>query len=95
MPLFTAVRRFDLDRGTAVLRDYGVGNGVAEPLFVPRSSTSAEDDGYLIVLVYQQVSNTSEFHILDSRDITAEPIARVLLPHRVPYGFHGNWVAAS
>ncbi|MGH7896969.1 MAG: carotenoid oxygenase family protein, partial [Candidatus Binatia bacterium] len=32
--------------------------------------------------------------ILDARDFTGEPLARVRLPHRVPYGFHGNWLAA-
>jgi carotenoid cleavage dioxygenase-like enzyme len=35
-----------------------------------------------------------DFYVLDARHIAGEPIARVILPHRVPYGFHGNWVAA-
>jgi carotenoid cleavage dioxygenase-like enzyme len=31
--------------------------------------------------------------VLDAHDFTAEPIATVHLPQRVPFGFHGNWVA--
>jgi carotenoid cleavage dioxygenase len=31
--------------------------------------------------------------ILDASDPTAEPVARVHLPRRVPYGFHGSWIS--
>jgi carotenoid cleavage dioxygenase len=31
--------------------------------------------------------------ILDAADFSRPPIAQVQLPNRVPYGFHGNWVA--
>jgi hypothetical protein len=30
--------------------------------------------------------------ICDAADFAAEPIARVLLPIRVPFGFHGAWI---
>ena len=94
MPLFTAIRRYDLERGTTETRTFGVGNGVGEPLFVPRSPDAAEDDGYVLALTYDAARDTSDFYVLDARDIAGEPIARVVLPHRVPYGFHGNWVPA-
>ena len=94
MPLFTAIRRYDLERGTIDARAFGPGNGVAEPLFVPRAADAAEDDGYVLALAYDAAANASRFHVLDARDIAGEPIATVLLPHRVPYGFHGNWVPA-
>lgn len=94
MPEFTAVRRYDLERGTVTTRAFGAGNGVGEPLFVPRRPDSAEDDGYLLVLAYDRERNASDFYVLDARDVAGEPIARVMLPHRVPYGFHGNWVPA-
>ena len=61
---------------------------------MPRSDTSDEDDGYVLVLAYDQAKDTSNFHILDARNIDGEPLAVVHLPHRIPYGFHGNWVAA-
>ena len=93
--LFTAVHKYDLERGRTEVRTFGRGNGVGEPLFVPRMPDAAEDDGYVLVLAYDRTRNSSEFLILDARDITAEPIATVRLPHRVPYGFHGNWVPAA
>ena len=31
----------------------------------------------------------------DAKELAPEPLARVLLPARVPYGFHGLWAAAG
>jgi carotenoid cleavage dioxygenase-like enzyme len=30
--------------------------------------------------------------ILAAQDFTADPIARVHLPARIPLGFHGSWI---
>jgi carotenoid cleavage dioxygenase-like enzyme len=95
LPVWTAVQKYDLERGTTELRAFGRHNGVGEPLFVPRHARAEEDDGYVLVLAYDQARNASDFFILDARHITGEPVARVRIPHRVPYGFHGNWVAAA
>jgi carotenoid cleavage dioxygenase-like enzyme len=95
LPLFTAVRKYDLARGTSEIRRFGPGNGVGEPLFVPRHAGAAEDDGWVLVLAYDRARDASDFLLLDARDLTGEPVARIRLPHRVPYGFHGNWAAAG
>ena len=95
MPVWTAIQKYDLERGTFETRAFGAGNGVGEPLFVPRRADAEEDDGYVLALVYDQARNASDFFILDARDIAGEPIATVRMPNRVPYGFHGNWVPAA
>ena len=38
-------------------------------------------------------AETGELLVVDARDFAGEPVARVRLPHRIPYGFHGNWCA--
>jgi len=40
--------------------------------------------------VYDRSTDRSELAILDAQ--TLQDIASVKLPHRVPAGFHGNWV---
>lgn len=89
---WAAVRQYDFDAGTMTTRRFGAANGVGEPLFVPRSATAAENDGWLLVLAYDSERDASDLYVLDARDIAGEPVAVVRLPHRVPYGFHGNWV---
>jgi len=95
VPVWTSIRKFDLERGTSTTRHFGAGNGVGEPLFVPRHAGADEDEGYVVVLNYNEGRNTSAFFVLDARHLTGEPLAEIRIPHRVPYGFHGNWVAAS
>jgi carotenoid cleavage dioxygenase len=95
LPEFTSVAKIDLERGGAVeVRPHGAHNGCGEPVFVPRREDAAEDDGWVLYLAYDHARNASELVIADARDFTGEAVARVILPHRVPYGFHGNWVAS-
>jgi carotenoid cleavage dioxygenase len=60
---------------------------------VPRSETGAEDDGWLIGLVINRAADTTDLVILNADDFTGTPQAVIHLPHRIPPGFHGNWVA--
>ncbi|MEE3173740.1 MAG: carotenoid oxygenase family protein, partial [Pseudomonadota bacterium] len=41
-----------------------------------------------------EAENQSECQIIDARDITAGPVATIIMPFRVPYGFHAGWVGA-
>jgi carotenoid cleavage dioxygenase len=59
---------------------------------VPREGATSEDDGYLLSYVYDEGRDASELMVLDANDLSAAPLARVMLPARVPYGFHGSWV---
>jgi carotenoid cleavage oxygenase len=84
--------RFDLERGTNEVRSFGSGAQVGEAVFVPRDAGAAEDDGWVMVLVYDAGSDTSALHLLNGQDFGGAAQAVVQLPQRVPAGFHGNWV---
>uniref|UniRef100_A0A8I6WPC1 Uncharacterized protein n=1 Tax=Hordeum vulgare subsp. vulgare TaxID=112509 RepID=A0A8I6WPC1_HORVV len=60
--------------------------------FVPRVCGSHEDDGWIISFVHDEVTNTSQVHIIDTQRFEGAPVAKITLPHRVPYGFHGTFV---
>jgi carotenoid cleavage dioxygenase len=87
------VIKHDLDAGTSEVLDLGAGAGENEAVFVPRSPDAAEDDGWLLCLTYDPASDRSRLVIHHAQDLTGGPVATVHLPVRVPFGFHGNWVA--
>lgn len=87
---FPQIFKHDLKSGTAVAHDLG-GRSTGEAVFVPREGATAEDDGYLMSWVYDPSADVSEFLVLDAQAM--EQVASVRLPVRVPYGFHGSWIA--
>ena len=84
----------DLVTGAKQVRDFGAGRYPGEFVFVPRSADAAEGDGWLMGLVIDAAREATELVILDTHDFTGTPVATVHLPHRIPPGFHGNWIAA-
>lgn len=64
-----------------------------EPVFIPRSFTAPEGDGYLMALVNNYSIMGSELHIVDTKDF-GKPCAIINLPVRLRAGLHGNWVDA-
>lgn len=87
------IYKYDLATGQRQRHDLGANVHGGEPQFAPRSPDAAEDDGWILSIVHDENTNVSSLVILDARDIEAEPVARVTLPRRVPYGAHGNWLA--
>lgn len=69
------------------------GDRVSEPVFAARPGSLVEGDGWLLAIVYRARDDRSDLIVLDARHIAAGPIATVKLPHRVPAGFHGSWLA--
>jgi carotenoid cleavage dioxygenase-like enzyme len=49
--------------------------------------------GYALAFVHNPDRGATDLVILAAQDFTAEPIARVHLPARIPLGFHGSWIA--
>ncbi len=89
---FTGVVKHDLESGTSELHHYGDDVEAGEAVFAPDPDGAAEDDGWLINLVFDRDRSASELVVVDARDMGSEPVARVHLPRRVPFGFHGNWM---
>ncbi len=85
--------KHDLVRGDTQVRWFGDEKALGEFVFHPSSDDAAEDDGVLMGYVYDRPTDRSELAILDAQ--TLADVARVKLPHRVPAGFHGNWVPSA
>ncbi len=86
--------KHDLQAGTRQVHDFGEGRVAGEFVYVPRAGATAEDDGWLMGLVIDRTSESTDLAILDAARFGAAPLARITIPHRVPPGFHGNWVPA-
>lgn len=87
--LFDAVIKYDDDKAAAT-HEWGRDHFGGETTYVPRPDATAEDDGWLIAFVSDRTTGTSELHVLDAPTMTLA--ARVMLPRRVPIGFHTHWV---
>jgi carotenoid cleavage dioxygenase-like enzyme len=87
------IGKYDLVTGERTLHDFGPTVSTGEPVFVPRDGATAEDDGYIVTFLFDKADQSSSFVVLDAADMSAEPIATVPLPQRVPNGFHGSWFA--
>jgi len=90
--------RYDLATGAAMEHRFGepeAPGGPGEAVFVPSPDGPADEtNGWYLAYVFDPVRNSSDLVILDAGDISGEPVARIKLPRRVPYGFHGNWIGA-
>ncbi len=94
LPLFDGLIKYDHHIGMSETHEFGRGRYGGEAVFVPRTSLKGEEDeGWLITFVCDTREETSELVVVNAQDVTAEPVARVLIPQRVPYGFHGAWVS--
>lgn len=91
---FDHIVKRDYETGRVESQNLGGNMFPGEPVFVPRNADSAEDDGWVLAVWYDPAANSSELSIVDARNFGGAPLARVKAPHRVPFGFHGNWVPA-
>ncbi|XP_077253876.1 9-cis-epoxycarotenoid dioxygenase NCED1, chloroplastic-like [Tasmannia lanceolata] len=65
-----------------------------EPYFVARDQASErEDDGYVVSFMHDEKTSRSELLIVNA--ITLELEASIMLPSRIPYGFHGTFITAN
>ena len=88
-----ALLKHDLAAGTVQAHEFGRDATAGEAVFAPAAPDAAEDDGYVMAFVHNPDRGAADLVILAAQDFTAEPVARVHLPARIPLGFHGSWLA--
>ncbi|QAU11987.1 carotenoid oxygenase family protein [Halorubrum sp. BOL3-1] len=88
----TDVTKVDVESRT--VRRWGeTGAYPGEPLFVSAPDPAGEDDGVLLSVVLKPGANRSDLVCLDAE--TLRECGRARLPHRLPYGFHGQFYGPS
>lgn len=93
---FDGLVRYDNLAGAKTEYRFGPGRWGSEAPFAPREGAAADSaDGHLVTFVQDEREGRSELDIFDAADLAAGPVARVLLPQRVPLGFHATWVRAD
>nr|WP_310524146.1 carotenoid oxygenase family protein [Polymorphobacter sp.] len=85
--------KHDLVAGTRAIHEFGANRFPGEFMFVPKFAGAAEDEGWLMGYVIDMNTDTTDLMILDAQDFAGAPQAVITIPHRIPPGFHGNWVA--
>jgi len=69
---------------------------VGEPCFIPRLGRAsvtegAEDDGWVLVQMYDHVKCQTDYVILDAQKLGAGPVCTLHVGHHIPYAFHGTF----
>lgn len=95
MFLFSGLVKHDLETGDSTEYAFGKNRFGSEAPFAPRINAKDEDDGYLVSFISDLNDDTSECVLLDAKDITAGPVCRIKLPHRISSGTHATWADAS
>jgi len=88
---FAGLLKHDFERGTTEAHELPETSAASEGVFVPVGK--GEDEGYVIAPVYDSARGTSEVRVIDAQRFGAPPVATIELPVRIPFGFHGDFIA--
>ncbi len=92
-PQLDGLLKMDAVTGKTETHMFGAHKKPGEPVFVPAAGARNEADGYVVSYVHDEANASAELVILDASRLSAPPIASVKIPRRIPYGFHGSWIA--
>jgi all-trans-8'-apo-beta-carotenal 15,15'-oxygenase len=87
--VFGPLLKHDLESGRVDAYRPGERAYLGEGVFVPRPGGQAEDDGWVLTMVYDAAADASRLDVLDARAFGDGPVAACHFDHRVPFGFHG------
>lgn len=90
-----AIEKLDLVSGERRVWSAAPRGFVSEPVFVPRpgGDPAAEDDGWLLCVVWNGARCASDLVILRAADMGEQAVLE--LPLAIPHGLHGSWVATA
>lgn len=93
------ISKFDCDAGTVETWLPKAHEFCGEPMFAPRNkgvdSSSAEDDGYILSLLFNGEKEESEIIIFNAKSIASGPVARVPLGMSIPHGYFGCFASGQ
>ncbi|XP_077242215.1 9-cis-epoxycarotenoid dioxygenase NCED2, chloroplastic-like [Tasmannia lanceolata] len=91
-PKVSGFAKVDLVTGELKKFMYGEDRYGGEPYFVPGEvGSEREDDGYVVTFMHDEKISRSELLIVNARTLQME--ASLMLPSRIPYGFHGTFIS--
>ncbi len=85
-----AIKKLNLKSKEAIYWSIAPRGFVSEPIMVPCNSSSNEDDGWVLVLIWNGAKQKNELIVLKANDLSHE--ATLEIPIKIPYGLHGSWV---
>ncbi len=86
-----AIAKINVNTGEELLHSCAPDGFINEPVFVPGSVDGDEDQGWILTMVYDGISDRSSIVILDAKTMTQ--VTRLWLKHHVPYGLHGTFTS--
>ena len=89
--VYGTIARFDTQSRNLTIADCGENGYPAEPIYVPDTSS---EKGWVLTVVYDGDSDSSEVWIFDSDRLSDSPVCQLELPGVIPFGFHGTWNSA-
>ena len=89
--LFSGLVKHDLQTGETWELPFGEERYGSEAPFAPRTNAKDEDDGYLVSFITDMLEDRSECILVDAKNISAGPVCRIILPHRISSGTHATW----
>ena len=85
-----AIKKIDLHSGEEHIWSSAPRGFVGEPIFIPNKSSKFEDEGWVVVLVWNSERKGTDLVILRANDLAE--IAILQSPISIPHGLHGTWV---
>ncbi|MCC5638974.1 carotenoid oxygenase family protein [Nostoc sp. CHAB 5844] len=90
--ILNAIARFDYQNQTLTEANFKENLYPSEPL--PAQDAQDPEQSWVLTIVYDGNSHSSEVWVFDSDRLDAEPVCKLGLPSVIPPGFHGTWKSA-